>query len=115
MLRLVSITLTSAVLLLGCGEDEPSGAAGDTSGGTSQSVEIVEFRFEPDELMVSPGTTVTWTNSDDFAHTVTGTEGMFDSDDIEAGGTFEHTFEAAGTFTYFCDIHNYMKATVVVG
>ena len=58
----------------------------------------------------SPGPTARTT-----AHTVdsdTGSE--IDSGDIAAGATFEHTFAAEGTFAYHCDIHAYMKATIIV-
>ena len=77
--------------------------------------------FVPDALTVSKGTTVSWTNGDSTLHTVTsgspeagnsGTE--FDSSYLAAGKTFQHPFNTAGTFDYYCTLHPYMKGKVVV-
>jgi nitrite reductase (NO-forming) len=77
--------------------------------------------FVPDTLTVSKGTTVSWTNEDTTLHTVTsgsaesgnsGTE--FDSSYLAAGKTFQHQFNTAGTFDYYCTLHPYMKGKVVV-
>ena len=77
--------------------------------------------FVPETLTVSKGTTVTWTNGDSTLHTVTsgsaeagnsGTE--FDSSYLAAGKTFQHQFNTAGTFDYYCTLHPYMKGKVVV-
>ena len=77
--------------------------------------------FVPETLTVSKGTTVSWTNEDTTLHTVTsgsaesgnsGTE--FDSSYLAAGKTFQHPFNTAGTFDYYCTLHPYMKGKVVV-
>jgi plastocyanin len=77
--------------------------------------------FVPETLTVSKGTTITWTNGDSTLHTVTsgsaesgnsGTE--FDSSYLAAGKTFQHQFNTAGTFDYYCTLHPYMKGKVVV-
>jgi plastocyanin len=77
--------------------------------------------FEPPNLTASKGTTVTWTNADSTLHTVTsgsaeagnsGTE--FDSSYLAAGKTFQHPFNTAGTFDYYCTLHPWMKGKVVV-
>ena len=79
--------------------------------------------FVPDILTVSKGTTVTWTNGDSTLHTVTsgspesgnsGTGTEFDSSYLAAGKTFQHQFNIAGTFDYYCTLHPYMKGKVVV-
>jgi plastocyanin len=67
-------------------------------------------------IYVVPGGTVTWTNKDATAHTVTDNGGSFDSGNIAADATYTMTFPKAGTFTYHCTIHSMMPAaTVVVG
>ena len=77
--------------------------------------------FEPPTLTASKGTSVTWTNADSTLHTVTsgsaeagnsGTE--FDSSYLAAGKTFQHPFNTAGTFDYYCTLHPWMKGKVVV-
>ena len=70
--------------------------------------------FNPNPIMVSVGTTVTWTNNDSIAHTATSNTGAFDSGLIGAGGSFSFTFQSAGTFPYHCTIHPGMVGSVVV-
>jgi len=81
---------------------------------SGEQVTIKDFKFAPDSLTVSAGTTVTWTNQDSTQHTVTADDGSFDSGPLAQGGTFTHTFETAGTFSYHCNIHPNMKATITV-
>ena len=77
---------------------------------------IANFVFEPKELVVAAGTTVTWVNADDVPHTVTSTASppLFDSRTMRAGDTFSFEFKAAGTYDYFCKAHPYMTGKVVV-
>ena len=77
-------------------------------------VTIDGFAFEPVSLTVTAGTTVTWTNRDEEPHTVAANDGSFHSPGMGTGGTFAHTFAAAGTFDYVCSIHPMMRGTVVV-
>jgi plastocyanin len=77
--------------------------------------------FDPLILNVPVGATVTWKNLDSTLHTVTsgsaesGKSGtIFDSSYLTGGKTFQHTFNSAGTFDYFCTLHPYMKGQVVV-
>ncbi|HUP84421.1 MAG TPA: cupredoxin family copper-binding protein [Acidimicrobiales bacterium] len=85
----------------------PAAGAGDT-------VAIKDFNYQPGDLKVAKGTKVTFTNEDGFAHTVTAKDKSFDSDKIDAKGTFEHTFDEAGAFPYLCAIHNSMTGTITV-
>jgi len=64
---------------------------------------------------VAVGTEVTVTNQDGPTHTWTADDGSWRSGDLATGATFRHTFAAAGTFTYHCEIHASMKGTVNVG
>jgi len=89
------------------GEPGASAAAG-------QSVTIQNFAFAPNALTVPVGASVTWTNNDTTQHTVTADDGSFDSGPIQPGATFSQTFSAAGTFTYHCNIHPNMTATITV-
>lgn len=87
--------------------------AGDAAAG-EEAVAIASFAFGPDELTIPVGTTVTWTNEDSAPHTATAEDGSFDSGRLERGDSFSYTFEEAGEFAYFCDIHPNMKATITV-
>jgi plastocyanin len=53
-------------------------------------------------------------NEDLFAHTVTARDGAFDSGTMDGGDTFSQTFEAPGSYDYFCAIHLSMTGTVTV-
>lgn len=75
--------------------------------------EIVES-YSPLAVQVNSGTTVTWTNDDFVTHTVTDTEGSFDSEFIQAGNAWDYTFEKPGEFDYFCMLHPWMNGTVSV-
>jgi len=94
--------------------DEP--AADAAPGGTE--VAIAGFLFGPKQLAVRVGDTVTWTSSDDTQHTVTGREAtakeVLDSESIRPAGTYEATFDAPGTYEYFCVFHPNMQGTITV-
>lgn len=76
--------------------------------------------FVESDATVSTGGTVTWSNDDSAAHTVTsgtptdGPDGVFDSSIIMAGKTFEFTFEEAGEYDYFCVVHPWMTGKITV-
>ncbi|WP_162142073.1 cupredoxin domain-containing protein [Ilumatobacter coccineus] len=98
-------------------EPDTDDAADAGSEGSSTSVGIAGSRFDPLETTVAVGDTVSFTNTDPFAHTVTANDGQavsFDSGEFGQDETFEVTFDEAGSFAYFCEIHPTMRATVVV-
>ncbi|HME18579.1 MAG TPA: cupredoxin domain-containing protein [Nitrososphaerales archaeon] len=72
--------------------------------------------YQPASLLVVIGVnnTVTWANKDGVPHTVTATDGSFDSGNLVAGASWSHTFTAPGTYSYYCTYHEWMKGTVVV-
>ena len=76
--------------------------------------------YSPYSVKVRPGIAVVWTNIDSAAHTVTsgtpggGPDGNFDSSLFMAGTTFEHMFDRAGTYPYFCMVHPWAMGEVVV-
>ncbi len=80
----------------------------------SLELEISGFAFVPPTVTVSVGTTVTWTNNDSVAHTVTTRETLFDSGTLSRGAAFSYTFEQSGTFEYYCKIHPSMTGKVIV-
>lgn len=112
--------------LAGCGGDGSGGNGGTT-------VEMTDgLVFDPESISVSVGDTVTWENVGQVGHSVTAYEdgipdqaayfasggfeseqaardayapGDTDAGDIPGGESFEHTFETAGTYEYFCIPH----------
>lgn len=77
-------------------------------------VAITDLLFQPDAIEVTAGSSVTWRNDDPFDHTVTATEGDFNSGIMGEGQEFSQAFDTPGTFEYFCAIHPSMTGTVVV-
>lgn len=89
------------------------------SGVPADAISIKGFEFDPPRLTVQAGSNVTWTNDENSLHTVTSgvpddRSGLFDSGEFDTGKTFEFTFSDAGTYSYFCDRHEFMRGEVVV-
>jgi plastocyanin len=82
----------------------------------TKSVTIQNFAFGPASVTVKVGSTVTWTNGDHDAHTVTSQDsgGPLQSATINNGETYQHTFTKPGRYAYRCSIHPFMTGTVVV-
>ena len=92
----------------------PSTTAANTAPVAANAVSIQNFAFSPGNITVSAGTTVTWTNNDQEAHTVTATDHSFSSQPLSPGDNYHFTFTKPGTYHYLCTIHPFMTATVVV-
>jgi plastocyanin len=112
MTRLTGLVF-SAVLLVGCG--------GSGVGGTPVPTRTVNlppsYKFVPADITVPVGTNVTWTNNDNFTHSVQFTDGGLPTEPkmMERGQTVSFTFASAGTFHYQCSLHpQNMKGSVTV-
>jgi uncharacterized protein (TIGR03118 family) len=75
---------------------------------------IANFAFVPPTITIASGTPVQWTNQDGLAHTVTADDASFQSGSLEHNDTYSQTFSAAGTYSYHCSIHPFMKGKIVV-
>lgn len=94
-----------------------SSSSSTTSAVATNAVDIQNFAFSPSDITVKVGATVTWTNKDSVAHTVTSDNGSvepFDSGNVAQGGVYSHTFNTVGTFTYHCTVHPSMTGKVTV-
>ena len=121
---LASVSILSVVLLvsISCNKSTAynvptpggTGGTGGTGGPGANEVFIQGMAFNPSSITVSAGTTITWTNKDAIAHTVTSNTNLFNSGSIASKGTFSFKFTSAGTFSYFCSIHPSMVASVIV-
>ena len=88
-----------------------------SSGAQAQSgngVAVQAFVYDAAEVTVSVGSTVTWTNNDPVAHTVTDVNQAWDSGPFESGVTFSKTFSEPGTYEYYCIPHPMMIGKVTV-
>ncbi len=92
--------------------------AADTSKAVeATSVTIQNYAFDAPVIKVKVGTAVTWTNKDGVKHNVNPDSPSADfpvGKLIGNGETYSFTFTKAGTYSYHCMPHPYMKGTVVV-
>jgi plastocyanin len=83
-------------------------------------IEIVEpgslasWGYSPSRLTVPVGSTVTWRNAGNNAHSVTSQDQLFDSKLLDSGKSWSLTFDAPGTYRYYCVPNPVMKGVVVV-
>ncbi len=95
-----------------------SSQANGTSGNIV--VYIVEsplyWQYSPQNIRVVIGVnnTVTWVSRSYTVDTVTSDDGSFASQVVSPGGTWHHTFDKPGTYSYHCQYHPWMKGTVTV-
>jgi plastocyanin len=118
-----ALIIATGVLLVACG---PQG--GDKGDGSAvraapaagvERVEITDFTYAPAAITVAAGTTIGFTNEDDAPHTATsGTspapDGVFDSGTLAKGETKRIKLTKPGTLAYFCELHPFMKGTIIV-
>lgn len=120
----ITLVLLVAGGLAACSSSPSAPAAGPTTasvvspggGATIKAVVSIQgFAFSPDPVAVLVGGTVTWTNKDSVAHTVTFDDAaLTSSKNLDPGATFTATFPKAGSYTYHCSIHSSMQGTVTV-
>ena len=117
--ELVLAVLAAALVVGGAvafAQDRDEPAAEAAPGSTE--VAISRFLFRPKALTVPTGTTVTWTSSDSTQHTVTGRDAaakeVLDSENLRDADTYEATFDAPGSYEYFCVFHPNMQGTITV-
>jgi plastocyanin len=58
---------------------------------------------------------VTWTNTDAVPHTVTSVDRLWDSGQLGRGESYSVALYQPGTYAYLCQLHPFMRGTVVVG
>jgi plastocyanin len=107
----LALALLVAVLLAACGQ-----AATPAPPVATNQVDLPRsYRFAPEDITVPAGTTVTWTNNDNFTHSVQ----LLDSGDVQLmkpGETVSVTFDTPGLFKYDCSLHpKDMHGSVLVG
>ena len=79
---------------------------------TTTTVNIKDNQFTPQSVTIKAGDTVSWVNQDQMKHNV-------DLDTAKSpllgkGETYSHTFDKPGKYSYECEVHPFMKGTVIV-
>jgi plastocyanin len=100
--------VVATLLAAGCGGKESS-----TPVATTQVEMAKSYRFSPETIKVKAGSTVTWTNNDNFTHTVK-VDGQ-DDHKVDRGKSVSIRFDKPGTYDYVCTLHSHdMHGTVIV-
>jgi plastocyanin len=104
-----TLALSASVAAAGCG-----GRGDDAQPVATTEVSMAKsYRFDPQTIEVSAGDTVTWTNDDNFTHTVQ-VHGQEDHE-VGKGESVSIAFDKRGTYEYVCTLHRRdMSGTVIV-
>lgn len=131
---LAAVVFSAALALGACGSDSDDKASttGDTDttaaadtndtsdamtgggGEAGTAIAIKDFKFAPETLKAKVGDKITVTNKDPAVHTLTAKDKSFDTGNLEQNADGTITVSKAGTFEYFCSIHDYMTGTIEV-
>lgn len=104
----VAAVLVVTVVAAGCGGTGTSEPVATTKVSMAKS-----YRFDPKTIEISAGDTVTWTNNDNFTHTVK-IDGQ-DDHKVGRGDSVSITFDEPGRYHYVCTLHSKdMDGTVIV-
>lgn len=106
----MSFKALAATLMLAASTGGPALAATPKTA----TVHISMFAFSPKPLVVAPGTTVTWVNDDEEAHSVVSDTRVFHSAAMDTKDHYSFTFTTAGDYPYHCGLHPNMVAKVTV-
>lgn len=87
---------------------------GDANATVAATVTMGAMKFHSDTIVIAVGQAVRWNNADPLGHTVTFDNGEPGSALIDPNGSYVRRFDHAGTFTYHCTPHPFMKGVVVV-
>jgi plastocyanin len=128
-IALAAAAAAAALVVSGCGGSDSKttptktqAPRTNTTGGTAApaaaqatvKVDIKNFKFAPPNVTVEKGGKITWTNSDSADHTATADDKAFDTGTLHGGDSKAATFDKAGTYSYTCLFHPFMKGRVVV-
>jgi plastocyanin len=122
-LPLLIACLALGLVVAGCGGDDDDDEGGGGSGGGAATqeqggggggggaeVSMKDIQFNPADVTIKAGQTVTWTNDEAVAHDVDGSgQGVNFSSGPEGGmnegDTFKFTFDKPGKYDYVCRVH----------
>jgi plastocyanin len=125
MTKLLALLLAClAIALVACGgDDEDEGGGGSSGGGATTAqettggggggteVSMQSIQFEPSEVTVKAGDTITFVNNESVPHDVHKTSGPGDdfasgpAGGMQEGDTFELTLDQPGSYEYVCQVH----------
>jgi plastocyanin len=106
-----TVAAAAVALLFGAGCGGSDGSSEPVA--TTKVTMAKSYRFDPKTIEIEAGQTVTWTNDDNFTHTVQ-VDGEQDHE-VGKGENVSITFDEPGTYDYVCTLHRRdMSGTVIV-
>jgi plastocyanin len=116
---LVQVIVAAALLLAGAAttqatQTQPEEAPPEPP---TVSVRMQDDRFRPARITIAAGTTVLWLNEEerpDWEHNVISRDYRWASSNFFPGESYARTFDAPGTYRYFCDLHGGMTGVIIV-
>jgi plastocyanin len=121
--------LSVLLMTAACGGSSVAGGSAMTATKADVSVNTALLAFDPKDVRIKAGQTVGWVGGDNITHVLVegtyevGADGLrtketddkaFSLELTKKGQQVSHTYDKAGTFTYFCSIHKGMNGTVTV-
>ena len=103
-----------AGLLLSSGSANDEDATPTVLDDLAVTIDIRDFRFQPPNVSVPAGATVTWVNGDEAPHDTEARDGTWKTALLQKNEEVAFTFDEPGTFDYYCTIHPYMTATLTI-
>ncbi len=113
-LKIFVLLAAISILLSGCFKlpsEQVSKNGQNLSGKTV--ISIKDFVFEPAELTIKAGDSVTWVNNSPSIHNVMANN-VFSSGDLKSGESFSYKFDKTGVYDYICFIHPAMNGKIIV-
>ena len=127
--RLLLVAAASSLLLSTACASSSGGGADEDASGDGVPVGTALLAFDPKEVRITKGQTVTWVGGDNITHVLVEGEYKVGDNGLRTEETDDkafnlrltkkdqkvsHTYDKPGTFTYYCTIHKGMNGTVVV-
>lgn len=116
----IFLFILTVLSLASCSKDSTSntdlggGSNNPGSGTLAAMITIGSNGYSPVSLSVKKGTTVTFKNEDNTTHTATANNSLFNTGDIAPGATKTINISATGSYTYHCNYHTNMTATLII-
>lgn len=111
---LAGAALTIALTAAGCSEPAKIVPSDDNATDIGAVVQVLDNKYVPAEVTISPGQAVRWEFVARDKHDVVSSDRSFVSKLVPGGNTYTHIFDEAGDYSYTCSIHPEMVGVVTV-